>query len=49
MAALVQYGHGCLPLVLLNGAIVSRGRYPSRKKLAQLAGVKRVVWTCRRS
>jgi hypothetical protein len=40
MAALVQYGHGCLPLVLLNGAIVSKGRYPSRKKLAQLAGVK---------
>jgi hypothetical protein len=40
MAALVQYGQECLPLVLLDGAIVSKGRYPARKKLAQLAGVK---------
>ncbi len=38
-AALAQYGNGCLPLVLLNGAIVSRGRYPSRAELARMAGV----------
>ncbi len=39
-AALGQYGNSCLPLVLFNGAIVSRGRYPSRKELSQLAGVE---------
>lgn len=39
-AALAQYGNGCLPLVLLNGAIVSKGRYPSRRELARLAGVQ---------
>lgn len=39
-AALAQYGNGCLPLVLLNDAIVSKGRYPTRQELARLAGVE---------
>ena len=38
-AVLAQDGNACLPLVLLNGAIVSKGRYPSRQELARLAGV----------
>ena len=39
-AALAQYGNGCLPLLLLNGAIVSKGRYPTRQELAGLVGVE---------
>lgn len=39
-AALAQYGNGCLPLILLNGAIMSQGRYPTRKELARLVGVE---------
>lgn len=39
-AALQKYGNECLPLILLNGAIVSRGRYPSRDELANLTGVE---------
>ncbi len=39
-AALAQYGNDCLPLVLLNDAIVSKGRYPTRPELARLAGVE---------
>ncbi len=38
-AALNQEGRDCLPLIVVNGAIVSKGRYPTRKELAQLAGV----------
>ncbi len=38
-AALEQYGNECLPLILLNGAIVSRGRYPGRDELAKMAGL----------
>jgi AhpD family alkylhydroperoxidase len=37
--ALAQYGNDCLPLILVNGAIVSRGSYPTRKELATLAGL----------
>ncbi len=32
-------GQKCLPLVLLDGEIVSRGGYPSRDELAALSGV----------
>lgn len=32
-AALKQDGVGCLPLVLADGQILSRGRYPSRAEL----------------
>ncbi|MFB3829980.1 MAG: arsenite efflux transporter metallochaperone ArsD [Bryobacteraceae bacterium] len=39
-AALRQHGNGCLPLILLNGAVVSQGRYPDRDELARLAGVE---------
>ncbi len=39
-AALEKYGNGCLPLILLNGSIVSKGRYPSRAELAQLASLE---------
>jgi sulfur carrier protein ThiS len=39
-AALAQYGTDCLPVVLLNGSIVCRGRYPGRAELAQLLGLE---------
>jgi hypothetical protein len=32
-------GDSCLPLVLLDGAVVSRGVYPRREDLARLAGL----------
>ena len=37
---LIAEGEKCLPLVLLDGEIVSRGGYPSRDELAALAGVE---------
>jgi AhpD family alkylhydroperoxidase len=36
---LVSDGERCLPLVLVDGEIVSRGVYPERDELAALAGV----------
>jgi AhpD family alkylhydroperoxidase len=33
-------GEKCLPLVLVDGDIVSRGSYPSREELAALSGVE---------
>ena len=38
--ALKQHGNECLPLILLNGAVVSKGCYPARDELARLAGVE---------
>lgn len=38
-AALHQEGNSCLPLILVNGTIVSKGFYPTRRELAQFAGV----------
>ena len=38
--ALKERGNACLPLLLLDGAIVSEGQYPSREELARLAGVQ---------
>ena len=38
--ALKQYGNECLPLILLNGAVVSKGCYPTRDELARLTGVE---------
>jgi AhpD family alkylhydroperoxidase len=38
-AALAQYGNECLPLILVNGEIASRGSYPSREQLARMAGL----------
>ena len=39
ITALRQRGNECLPLVLLDGSIVSQDHYPSRAELAGLAGV----------
>ncbi|MEO8097589.1 MAG: arsenite efflux transporter metallochaperone ArsD [Acidobacteriota bacterium] len=36
---LTQEGNACLPLILVNGNIVSKGRYPERDELARFAGV----------
>jgi hypothetical protein len=36
---LQREGDTCLPLVLVNGEIASRGAYPRRDELARLAGV----------
>ena len=38
--ALKQYGNECLPLILLNGTVVSKGCYPTRDELARLTGVE---------
>lgn len=38
-AALAAEGTKCLPLIVVNGAIVSKGRYPERAELAKLAGL----------
>ena len=39
-AALAMYGNECLPLLLVNDAIVSRGNYPTRKELARFVGLQ---------
>jgi hypothetical protein len=38
--ALKQYGNECLPLILLNGAVIGKGCYPARDELARLTGVE---------
>jgi hypothetical protein len=38
--ALQQCGNECLPLILLNGAVISQGCYPTRDELARLIGVE---------
>ena len=38
-AALEAQGNDCLPLVLVNGQIVSRGVYPTRDELARMVGL----------
>ena len=38
-AALETDGNACLPLLMVNGEVASKGDYPSRQKLAQLAGL----------
>ncbi len=38
--ALHDHGNDCLPLILLDGSIISEGRYPSREELARLTGVQ---------
>ena len=38
--ALNSQGSNCLPLVLLDGSIVSEGAYPTREQLAKLTGVE---------
>ena len=39
-AALTEHGNACLPLILVDGAIVSQGRYPVREELAKLVGLE---------
>lgn len=39
-SALKEYGNECLPLILLDGSILSKGAYPTREELARLAGVE---------
>ena len=39
-SALTEHGNDCLPLILLDGSIISEGRYPSREELARLTGVQ---------
>ena len=39
-SALKEHGNECLPLILLDGAIISEGSYPTREELARLAGVE---------
>ena len=39
-AALAEYGNECLPLILVDGLVVSHGTYPTRGELAQLAGLQ---------
>jgi len=36
---LTEHGNSCLPLIVVDGATVSRGEYPSRQELAVWAGV----------
>lgn len=38
-AALTSDGNECLPLILVDGEIASRGTYPDRKRLAELTGL----------
>lgn len=38
-ATLNAKGTKCLPLILVNGAVVSEGSYPARRELAQFTGV----------
>lgn len=36
---LQKHGSGCLPVVMVNDAVVSRGVFPNRQQLADWAGV----------
>ena len=38
--ALKQFGNDCLPLILVDGRIVSQGGHPERPELARLAGLE---------
>ena len=38
-SAIEKEGIGCLPLVIADGRIVSKGRYPTREELRAQAGV----------
>lgn len=39
-AELAAKGNACLPLVVIDGAIATRGTYPERRELAVIAGVE---------
>jgi hypothetical protein len=42
-AALHEDGNDCLPLILVDGKIVSRATYPDRPELARLVGLEAVA------
>ena len=42
-AALREHGNDCLPLLLVNGEVASRGTYPTRVELAHLVGLDAVA------
>ncbi len=42
-AALTLEGTDCLPMILVNGAVVSKGKYPVRYTLARWAGINTVL------
>lgn len=37
--SLAHDGTACLPLILVNGQVVSKGRYPEREELVRLVGL----------
>lgn len=41
-AALQEDGNGCLPMILCDGEVVSKGRYPTRGTLAHRVGASLV-------
>ena len=45
--AVNDHGTSCLPLILLNGEIVSHNNYPSREELAAIVGLDRAATTVR--
>lgn len=45
MAALREHGNDCLPLILVDGRVVSRRTYPERVELARLAGIEALAET----
>jgi hypothetical protein len=47
-AALRDGGDGALPLLLVDGAVVSRGSYPRRAELARLLGLTAAASTTKR-
>ncbi len=42
-SALHDHGNDCLPLILVDGEVASRGTYPSRTELARLVGLDDAV------
>lgn len=43
---LQQHGSDCLPLIVINEVVVSRGAFPSRYQLASWAGVPVIKTNC---
>lgn len=43
---LAAEGNDCLPIVLVDGSVATKGIYPTREQLALLAGAKLSVSTC---
>ncbi|MFO0888786.1 MAG: arsenite efflux transporter metallochaperone ArsD [Isosphaeraceae bacterium] len=38
-SALREHGNECLPLILVDGVVASRGRYPTRTEIVRLVGL----------